>query len=183
MFPDVKREDRCSRTIHEGIVLIWSADDGELTVFFHQPSPAGAKANDACFGEGFLERVEGAEGGIDGFRESARWGAAGVRTHDVPEKRVVPVATTVVADSGADGFRNLIEVLAKIVDTHCLKVGVTSEGRVDIGDVSIVMAVVMDFHRERIDVGFQRIISVWKRGKCKGHIFVLFWFRLNLVNP
>ena len=41
--------------------------------------------------------------------------------------------------------------------------GVAGDGLVEIVHVSLVMAVVMDFHRQRVNVRFERVLGIGKR--------------------
>ncbi len=70
-----------------------------------QAQPLPKRARPAAFEFGF-EILKAAEFGLDGVAEFASGSAAGVRAEDLPEKRVVRVAATVVAHGATGGFRH-----------------------------------------------------------------------------
>ena len=91
-----------------------------------QPEPkrvAAALAN--CF----LERVERAEGLVDGRGEIAGGSVGAAGSDDFPEKRVVGVAAAVVADRGADVLRHRGEVAEKLAERLVLKVRLAGDAR------------------------------------------------------
>ena len=53
--------------------------------------------------------------------------------------------------------------LHEVIDGFGFERGVAGDGFVEIVHVRFVMAIVMDFHRHRIDVRFESVIGVGKR--------------------
>ena len=74
------------------------------------------------------------------------------------------MAAAVVADDAADVFRNGIQILDQVFDGFVRELGFVLEGVVDVGDVSLVMLGVMDFHRARIDMRLERVVGVGQFG-------------------
>ena len=103
VLPDVEAQQRRSPLdagqIHQGVVLVGGAGDGELAIgAADQPGPAGAEAARRRLVERRLHRFQGTEAGGDGLSQLgggltplARW------RHHGPELAVVPVAAAVVA--------------------------------------------------------------------------------------
>ena len=108
----------------------------------------------------FLERVEATKGGFDGIGQFAFRLAAAVRAHDFPEERMIGMTAAVVPDCSADFFRDGTEVADQVLDRFAFKAGLALDRFVQVGDVRLVMFVVMDLHRLRIDVRFQCIVRV-----------------------
>src|SRR5438067_10760270 len=82
--------------------------------------PSGKLGDDikSTFGsfDAFKEGVEAAEGGFNVVAQFTGRLAAGFRAHDFPEERMVGVPAAIVADDGANVFRNGVEVLDQILD-------------------------------------------------------------------
>ena len=89
----------------------------------------------------------------------------------VPEPRVVPVAAAVVSDGGPNVLGNAVNPAAEIVDALRLQIWMLVQRRVQIGDVRLVVLSVMDLHRLRIDVRFERSEVVRKFGEFVRHEF------------
>ncbi len=177
VLPDIETEQGCAGVIHEGVILVRRAGDGELAVFLHEPGPARAEATDAGFGEGFFEGIEGTEGSIDGIGQSTGRSAASIGGHAVPEEGVIPVTAAVVAHGRGDVSGDFADVFAKVIDAHGFEIGLACEGVVQIGDVSVVMTAMMNFHRRGINVRFERGFFVGKGRQGVGHNFVGWFIR------
>src|SRR5690242_2017977 len=109
MLPDVVAQDR-EVAIGDGAILVGRRGHGELaTSVEDKPGPAGTEALDPGIVEGGLEGVEGAEGRIDGAGQGTGRCFAAAGGHDLPEQRMVDMATTIVADGGANVLRHLVE--------------------------------------------------------------------------
>lgn len=160
VLPDVAAEKRGAGAVHERVVLVGSGGDGDFAVFGDEPGPAGAEAGGAGFSESFFEGVEGAESGGNGIGESAGRRAAGVGGHDGPEEAVVVVTAAIVADSGADVFGDAVDVFAEVFDGVGFEVCFAGEGGVQVGDVGVVVAAMVDFHGLLVDMGFESVVSV-----------------------
>jgi hypothetical protein len=70
---------------------------------------------------------------------------------------MVRVTTAVVAHCAANVSGNCVEIADKRFDGFGFEVRFASDGFVHVVDVSGVMFVVMDFHRLRVDVRFERV--------------------------
>ena len=160
VLPDVDAEDR-RVAVHQRAVLVRRGNHFELAALvLDQPGPAAAEAARPGRREFFLERVEAAEGGFDVVAQFAGRFAAGVRAHDFPEEGMVRVTAAVVAHGGANVFGHGVEILDQILDRFRGELGLVFERVVDVGDVSLVMLGVMDFHRPRVDVRLERVVGV-----------------------
>ena len=91
--------------------------------------------------------------------------AAGVRAHQLPEERVVPVAAAVVADRRLDVVRDAVDVLDQVVQALLMQLGVLVERGIEVGDVRLMMLAVMDLHRLAVDMRFERGGVVRQRRK------------------
>ena len=91
--------------------------------------------------------------------------AARLGGHDLPENRVVGVAARVVDHALADLGRHLRDVGQQVVHRHRKELRVACQQLVGVGDVALVMLVVMDLHRRRVDVGLQRVVGVRQLGQ------------------
>jgi hypothetical protein len=87
--------------------------------------------------------------------------------HDLPEQRVVCVAAAVVADRGALVLGDRIEApeyLDRAVGPVC-----ALECRAEVRHVGLVVLIVVDLHRLRVDRRFERVECVGQRGKRESH--------------
>ena len=174
MLPDIETDnggatDAGNSFTHEGTVLIGSGADREGLVGFDvEPSPSRAEAADAGCGEFFFHRIEGAEGGIDGGGELGRRGRAS-GAEDGPEEGVIGVSARVVAEGATNTFRHFAEIGDEFINAQSGEVIVTFERGVGFADVSLVMLVVMNFHRAGIDVGLECVCGVRKVWECVCH--------------
>ena len=75
---------------------------------------------------------------------------------------MIGVAAAVVAHGGANVFRHGIQDCESNLRPISLRARVVLERVVKVGDVSLVMLGVMDFHRARVDVRFERVVGVRK---------------------
>jgi len=75
---------------------------------------------------------------------------------------MIGVTTAIIANDGANIRRNSIEITDQLLDGFLFQLGFAGDGFVKIRYVSTVMFPVMDFHRLRVDVRFQRIFGIWK---------------------
>jgi hypothetical protein len=70
---------------------------------------------------------------------------------------MVGVAAAVVAHCAADIFRNRTKIANERFDGFAFERRVAGHCLVQVGHVSIVMFIVMDLHRHRVDVRFERL--------------------------
>src|SRR5262249_46654064 len=96
-----------------------------------------------------------AEGGINGVSQFTRWRSSGIWTQNFPKERMVGVAAGVISYNGPDCCGNYAQIGEQFLNRFCSKLGIILKGIVIIGDVSLMMFVVMDFHRLGIDVRLQ----------------------------
>ena len=76
---------------------------------------------------------------------------------------MVPVAAAVVADGAAHGVGHDAQILDELFERFGFQRGVAGDGLVEVVHVSLVMAAVMDFHRQRVNVRFQGFLGI---GEC-----------------
>ena len=86
-------------------------------------------------------------------------GSAAVLLQQLPKQAVVRMAAAVVSHGGADVFGHFVEIGDQFVDRRSADAG-PLERLVQIGHISLVMLVMVDFHRRRIDERLQRIEGV-----------------------
>ncbi|MNP47608.1 hypothetical protein D3C76_1416730 [compost metagenome] len=72
------------------------------------------------------------------------------------------MSTTIVANRCADAFRYAVKVSNQIFQAFFLQFRSAFQSCVKVSYVSIVMAIVVDFHRFCIDMWFQSVVSVRK---------------------
>ena len=70
------------------------------------------------------------------------------------------MATRIVAEAAADRLRNLLQIRDQVVDRECSEIGVILEGIIGVGDVSLMVLAVMNFHRAGINVRFESVRRV-----------------------
>jgi hypothetical protein len=83
-----------------------------------------------------------------------------VRAHDFPKEGMVRVSAAVVADDPRMSSGTAVQILDQIFDGFVRQLGFVLERVVDVGDVSLVMLGVVDFHRARVDVRLERVVGV-----------------------
>src|SRR6267142_4474265 len=101
MLPHVDAEDDVL-SFHERTVLVRAALDHELAALADTPRPSAAEASDAGFLHFFFELVEAAERRVDRIGDGAARRAARLRSHDLPEHRMIRVPAAVVAHGGTN---------------------------------------------------------------------------------
>ena len=79
------------------------------------------------------------------------------------------MAAAVVAHCAADVLRHGIEVAHQFLDRLGLEFGVAGDSLVELGDVSVVMFPMVDFHGLRVNVRLKRIVRVREFGECVCH--------------
>ena len=67
------------------------------------------------------------------------------------------MAAAVVAHGGADVLGHAVDASEQILDALRLQLGMLLERGVQVGDVRLVMLAVMNLHRLRVDVRFERV--------------------------
>ena len=79
------------------------------------------------------------------------------------------MATGVVADRALLVSGQLVQLRQQLFDRRVLPLR-AGQRRVGVVDVGLVMAVVMDLHRGRVDVGLERVERIGESGKLEGHV-------------
>src|SRR5262249_53508919 len=103
-------------TVHERVVLIRRAFDDELAALIDDPRPAAAEAPDGGRLELLLELVEAAERAVERVGDGAGRCTARLRSHDLPEHRVIEVAPAVVAHRRPHGLGHAVDALDQILE-------------------------------------------------------------------
>ena len=106
---------------------------------------------------------------IDCGGEVSRGGGSFGGTEEVPEKGVIPMTTAVVPYGAADCVGDSGQIGDEGDQGFRLQGGVAGEGFVEVIDVGLVMAAVVDFHRQRVDVGFEGFFWVREGGEFVSH--------------
>ena len=167
MFPHVHGEQcfafaTSHSFAHERIVLVGSRNDFEFAAVGNEPRPAAAEATNARRLKLRLEIIEAAERGFDVVSELAGGSAARVRGHELPEERMIPMTAAVVAHRTANRVGHGSEIAEDLFERLGFERGVTGDGFVQVIYVGLVMAAVVDFHGERVNVRFERGFVVGK---------------------
>ena len=151
MLPDVDAQER-RVPLHDRAVLIGRALDEQFALrICGEPGPAAAKPPHGGLGKGLLERVESAKNTPNRLTQVAGRFAPLTLADRLPEKRVVGMATAVVADHRADRLRHLVEAGNQLLDRQRRQIGMRLEGLVEVRHVGRVMLIVMDLHRAGVD--------------------------------
>lgn len=173
MFPHIQSENRKrwittrQDSLHEWIVLIGGIDNFQLvTLADHDPHPSRSKGGTRCgLGlKGSLHFVHAAKGLVNEFGQLLRWlallGLTGW-SHFVPEKGMIVMSTTTVADTGS----SIKGVGHEIKDGNFVA---AFGGLVDVGHVGGMMLVVVDLHGGSINVGFKGVEGIIQVGDRVG---------------
>src|SRR5690606_15052160 len=127
VFPDVQAEHG-SLTLHDWIVLVREIDHLKTSaVRDDQPGPATAESARTGSSELLTEARKIAERRANRFSEISTGLATGIRSHDLPEERMVGVSATVVPDGGAHVLRHPVEVLQQVLDATALQLRMLSD--------------------------------------------------------
>ena len=145
--------------------MIGGRGDIQLAVrALDQPRPAGPEAAHGGGAKPLFELVEVAEGTLEGLSKLASGLAACFGPHNLPEHRVVDMATTVVADRRADVFRRRGAVRGQqLFQALTGKLWSRFEGLVQVGHISGVVLSVVNLHRRLVDKRFQGIEGIRQR--------------------
>ena len=133
----------------------------------YQPRPTTAENFDGCFRKLGFEISEVPKVRFDGFRQFAFRFAAAAPFHHLPEERVVVVPTAIVSHRSPNSLGHRIQVHHQLPDRFLAQLGKLSHGLVEIIHVSLVMPVVVDIHRPRVNVRLQRVHGIRQRRQSK----------------
>ena len=79
---------------------------------------------------------------------------------------MIVLASSVVPYRGSDVIRNFVKIQQQLLQGHFLNgFGCLSDCLVQVIDISAIVFVVMNLHRQRVDVGFESIVWVPKRSQ------------------
>jgi len=78
------------------------------------------------------------------------------------------MAAAVVADRAADGVGDTGQIADQGFEGEAFNRS-SGDRLVEVVHVGLVMAAVVDFHGQRVDVGFERILGVGEGSKFVGH--------------
>lgn len=164
VFPHVDSEER-SASGGKWTVLVGRCFDFEFAVTQGQPGPT---ATEHFQGDGLkflLQSVLGSKGAFDGFCEGTGGSVSLLLAETLPQQAMVIMPAAMIADIVADRLRDGIEVFKEILNGPRGDGGFLFNGLVQLGYVSGMMLVVMQFHRFGIDEGFHCVIIItqgWK---------------------
>jgi hypothetical protein len=128
-----------------------------LAAVDHQPRPPAAESSSASRFELRLELLEVAERLGDRFREFSFRLAAALWRKQLPKHRMVRVAAAIVPDGAADVLGQTIDARDQLFSGFGGVVRRRFECLVHIGDVGGVVFAVMNLHRFRVNMRFERV--------------------------
>ena len=91
------------------------------------------------------------------------------------------MAAAVVANGRANGLGDLADLREQFLDRKLLQIGMAFESLIEIVDVTPMVLVVMNLHRSRVDVRFQRIEGVREGRQIVAHYRYLLSLRFVFV--
>jgi hypothetical protein len=94
---------------------------------------------------------------------------------------MVVVPASAVAHGRTDGFRHIVEMANQLFDTLSGKIRIAHDRLVQVRHIGLVMPVVMNLHRLRVDVRLQRVERVRERGQFKRPGGRSGWLRLHRI--
>src|SRR5712672_1690116 len=94
---------------------------------------------------------------------------------------MVPMTAAVVADGTADGVGDNAQIRDDLFERLGFQRGVAGDGLVEVVHIRLVMAVVMDLHRQRVKVGFEGCLVIGQGREFVGHNFPWLWFVVKLL--
>ena len=165
MLPHVDPHDR-QFALEQWRILVGQAAHREATRGrLHEPRPATAKLPHRRRLERGSERIERAEVARDhvGQLAGGRRRRGGSRSQQIPEQRVVGMATTVVANRRLHRRRPATQPHEQLTERVLVQHGLRFERLVEVRHVRRVMTVVMNAHRLRIDRRLHGIVGIRQR--------------------
>ena len=178
MFPDIHWYDRTEPLLQRRI-LVGGGNDAQLSVFIgYKPGPARAEPAQCGVLELCFHRVIGAEIPVDGFGQPAGRFLILVGTERLKIQIVIIDAARIVVNGCADIFGKLASVLDQFFQCPAVVAGIILKCLIQIVHIGLKVLVVMNHHGFFVDVGFQRVITVWKRREFKRVTVIEQWFRI-----
>ena len=139
--------------------------DREFFAVGDQPGPAAAEHFRGRFTEFRLECRIAAKCSVDRLGEFAARLASLIFLQDFPEEGVIVLAASVVAHGGTDILRNFVQVQQQLLERHFLnRFRRLRECLIQVFDVGAIVFVVMNLHRLRVDVRFERVVGITEFG-------------------
>lgn len=163
MLPDIQSQHRLTlevADIHEGIVLIRSGADFQLTITPDEPCPARAEASHRGCGELLLKCLEASEGLIYRFCQLAHRLTGAFRREEGPEEAMIPVPAAIIAHCGAYILRKLRNTAQNLLEGLSSPIGVLLQSRFQVGKIRAVVLLMVDFHGHLINVRLERIVGI-----------------------
>src|SRR5437764_155618 len=105
VFPHVDTKER-EAALRERRVLVGSDFNPDFLAVGREPCPTAAELSQRGFGEDVFERRKAGVFALDGFAQAGSWLIGAVFLHHFPEDGMVVMAAGIVANRGADVFRN-----------------------------------------------------------------------------
>ena len=158
VFPGIDTQQR--HIVASNGILVGTRDDlqGASRLVLGQPGPAGALDAGQGRVDLGLEGVEAAEVALDSLGQRTLGDAAATlvrRGKVLPEQAVVDVASTVEVEG-----RGQATSLEKVTSFFGLRDGL--ERRVEVVDVGLVVALVVDLHDLTADMRLEGAVVVWR---------------------
>jgi len=76
---------------------------------------------------------------------------------------MIVVTATIVAHGGADVFRNTVDAAKQLLEPLFIQRGMFVQRRVQVADIGLMVLAVVDLHRLRVDLRFERGVVVGQR--------------------
>ncbi len=164
VFPYIATEYRRSETfghpLHERIVLVGRRANAKRAVLlFAEPNPTATEPSNSGRLEFRFELVEASERGFDRISEFPRWLTARLGSNRPPKHTVIEMSAAIIPDRTPDIFGHFSKVRNQRLDGQRFEFG-AFDCIVEFRDISGVVFAVMDFHRLRVEVGFERVFRI-----------------------
>ena len=72
------------------------------------------------------------------------------------------MAAAIIPHGAANVRRHRVEVADQVLDRFRFQVRLARNRLVHVGDVCCVVFIVVNLHRQRVNVGFERAFGIWK---------------------
>ena len=82
------------------------------------------------------------------------------------------MSSPMVTNRSSNAFGDGRKILDEVIDVQCGEALVTFQGCIESRNIGLVMFAVVDFHRARVDVRFQRVECVGQVGDFKAHDYL-----------
>jgi len=161
MLPQIQSKNRLL-AFGQGAVLVGGGHDLKRAAVPHQPGPPAAEKQGGRRGKVALEAPEITPTILDGGGNTAlRWD---ILFEEGPEKRMIGMAPSMIANGRSDVFRHGSEVFQQLFSRALFQFAMALEGGIELVDVGLVVFGMVDYHGAGIDVRFQGIVGVVEFG-------------------